>query len=847
MSFRRAFPFGTALLFALVPGACFAAAAAGPTSVRTDAHGDPLPPGALLRLGTVRWRAGTRSLAFTPDGKTLVIGDYSTSDGVIRCWDTATGKETASFHLPACPLPFALSPDGKTLAVDATSLHALLFVSVPDGKEIRRIEVASTAPGANLYFNRLDFAPDGKTLAAVGNDSVCRLFDVGTGKTILHLTGEASGRFPTAFSPDSKRIALIGEENTLRIVDIASAKEIFKRQGKQSEHRPLNMSFSPDGKKLAWMGENAKTFALWDIASGEPVLQFRSPAETVESVQFSPDGKRIGAAYIGDGPAATWFAEGGSIRLWDAETGKELRKLVAPSDAVESFVFSPDGKRLAAGTDYDGVVHLWDVETGTELSRTGEHQGLVCSVAFAPDGRTALTGCADRVVRLWDADKGTVVRRIEVGGDGNPGLFGVDFSRDRKAAAVMWPRGGGGVWDLAAGSRRARLDEDAIAFEMHFAPDGKTVAARGMFDNIRFWDATTGKKIKTIDIDSNNLGAFAFSPDGKWLMATHTDRETVRSNISIWDVALGKEVRSWPATKRIYPTAFSPDGRMIVAAEGREVDLWEVATGRELSPLRVPKETPTPEGLESPAFSPDGRTLAAGDYSGSIYLWEVDTARLRAVFKGHRALVSSLDFSPDGSRLISGSHDTTALIWDLTGIADEKDAKTLTPERLTALWDDLADADAGKAWRAGWRLAADPAASVPFLQRRLRPVEVDAARIAKLLAALDGDDFAEREAASRELAKLGELAGPAERKDLAANPSPEARRRLEQLARGLDKPVEAAEEARALRCVEVLEHVGSADARKLLGELGQGAEGARVTREAKAALERLSKQEERKP
>ena len=184
------------------------------------------------------------------------------------------------------------------------------------------------------------------------------------------------------------------------------------------------------------------------------------------------------------------------------------------------------------------------------------------------------------------------------------------------------------------------------------------------------------------------------------------------------------------------------------------------------------------------------------------------------MFPGHRARVVSLDFSPDGARLISGSHDTTALIWDLTGLADEKDAKTLTPERLTALWDDLADADAGKAWRAVWRLAADPAASVPFLQKHLRPAEVDAKRIAALLAALDGDDFEEREKASRGLAKLGDLAGPAVRQALAGKPSPEARRRLEQLARGLDKPVEDAGggPGRALR--------GGAGTHRLRGRAG---------------------------
>ena len=127
------------------------------------------------------------------------------------------------------------------------------------------------------------------------------------------------------------------------------------------------------------------------------------------------------------------------------------------------------------------------------------------------------------------------------------------------------------------------------------------------------------------------------------------------------------------------------------------------------------------------------------------------------------------------------------------------------------------------------------------MQKHLRPAEVDAGRVAKWLAALDGDDFQEREKASRELAKLGDLAGPAVRQALEGKPSPEARRRLEELARGLDKPVEDAEEARALRCVEALEHIGSADARKLLDELSRGAAGARQTREATAALERLNR------
>jgi hypothetical protein len=319
--------------------------------------------------------------------------------------------------------------------------------------------------------------------------------------------------------------------------------------------------------------------------------------------------------------------------------------------------------------------------------------------------------------------------------------------------------------------------------------------------------------------------------------------------MSLWDVAAAKEIHKWsmPNIWGLNQLLFSPDGRAVAATKGGEVGLWYPTTGKQLPALHVAKDAQAVSWFNCLAFSPDGKTLAAVGGTGVIYLWEVATAKVRAVYTGHQARVTSLDFSPNGARLISGSHDTTALIWDLTGIADEKDANTLTPERLAALWEQLADADAGKAWRAGWRLVADPASSVPFLQKHMRPAEVDASRIAKRIAALDGDTFEGREEASRELAKLGDLAESALRKALAANPSLEVRRRLDELIEKLNVPVTVPEQVRSLRGVEVLEHIGSPGARRLLDELSQGSDRARLTRDAKAALERLSARKQAMP
>jgi WD40 repeat protein len=811
-----------------------AKAATAPTTARSDAYGDPLPPGALLRLGTVRWRACTRNLVFLPDGKTLVTGEYASPDSVVRFWNVAASKESGNFHLAGVLDDFALSPDGKTLALSWES-KGVVFVDVPSGKEIRRFEETST------NFHHLVFSADGKILAAAGDDFV-RLYDARTGATILNVTGKVDGWCPIALSPDGKKVALVSTENTLRIVEIAAEKEVFKQPlPRKGPGRFFKMSFSMDGKKLAWMGEDAKTFALWDVATGKPVLQFRGSPGMVKSVLFSPNDKIIAAVDSGE--------DGGSIGLWNSETGKELRRITVASHADDALAFSRDGKLLAGVDDYDGVIHLWDVETGKDLSQSGEHQGSVCSVAFSPDGRTAFTGCADRLVRVWNTDKGTVARRINVDGvKGLPFTYDIVFSRDRRVAAVTDYRSNAELWDLESGKRRAELDGGKDrACAAAFTPDGKNLASRGLpGTGLVFWNSATGKIANRIAIADQGFAAFAFSPDGKTVVVKRNAGgfETV-IEMSLWDVAAAKEIHKWspPATWGFDRLLFAPDGQKVAMSKMSEVEFYNPATGKQLPTLRIPKDAPTNAWLNCLAVAPDGKTLAAGNTSGVIYLWEIGTANVRGILTGHQAKVTSLDFSPDGTRLISGSEDTTALIWDLTGIADEKDTKHLTSERLAALWDKLADADAGKAWRAGWRLTADPAASVPFLQKHVHPAEVDAVQVAQLLTAMDSDDFDERESATSRLAKLGDLAGPAVRKALEAKPSPEARHRLEELVGKLDGPVTIPEQARALRCVEVLEHIGSADARRLLDELGKGAPGARLTREAKAALARLAKRE----
>jgi hypothetical protein len=215
---------------------------------------------------------------------------------------------------------------------------------------------------------------------------------------------------------------------------------------------------------------------------------------------------------------------------------------------------------------------------------------------------------------------------------------------------------------------------------------------------------------------------------------------------------------------------------------------------------------------------------------------------VRARYEGHQGGVSSLAFSPDGTLLASDGTDRIITVWDVWGRRTRGLPEGgLAAEQLNALWGDLAVADAPKAHRATQALLSAGGQAVPFLKGRLHPAPALArGRIERLLADLDGDQFAVRERASRELRRLGDAVGPALRKALAGQPSAEQRHRLKELLREVSA-VGSGERRRELRSVELLEQVGRPGARQVLASLAEGGSDARLTREAKASLERFAR------
>jgi len=300
-------------------------------------------------------------------------------------------------------------------------------------------------------------------------------------------------------------------------------------------------------------------------------------------------------------------------------------------------------------------------------------------------------------------------------------------------------------------------------------------------------------------------------------------------------VAEAKQERLLKLDGPVTSALWSPDGKLMAfGGQTGQIALYDLATGKTNRLLHG-----LSGAVSSLAFSADSRVLASGAWSGgTVQLWEMATGQEFQQLAGHEGRVFNMAFSADGKVLITSNADTTALVWDLTRKRTGPKAPPLTVKELEAAWSDLADADAARGQRAVRTLVATPDLAMALFERELRPaIPPDAKRMAKLITDLDSEVFKVRDEAKRELEKLGDAAEPTLRQAVAGNVSLELKRRLESILKGYS----TFQRLRTLRAVQALELFGTRHSRELLGHLVDGVPEALVTREAKAALDRLAK------
>jgi WD40 repeat protein len=635
-----------------------------------DAYGDPIPEGAIARLGTVRFRA-EGPVAWTVDGthvlargwnEELVAFDAATGvadwtlpghrgryvppmqlrdvpqslakgtlpalddslgslftlpgghllsiGGTLRVWDLAKRTELRRIAFRSSPSCSAVSADGKLVA--CATFEAVRVYDVATGERTARIQVESgvSCVGWTDSGDRVVAGLHDGRLAFARLDGSTPRYAAGNGCRIRSVAVVNGGR--DVWTLDDKGAVSI---RPLSALDAPPRTAAAPTGEPCADPWWCEMEPSPDGRTVAvaWRG----TPIRWlDAATAEPVP---GPTSRPGLLTFcwSPDGRRV-AGLVGN--AIQVFQGGSPIRSG------------APRSGIVAVAISPDGRRVASMSRVRKIF-VWDVETSCRI-RVLDAPGAECSLAFAPDGLTIVAACAESGVVEFDAETGE--RRIAHGLDG----------------------------PLLGGGNRP-----------HVAPDGMTAnwfTADGDLHVLRLGAAPAATA--TFTVGAKDLGA------GPSRAAVASDLR--RAVVSVWAPAgtngAQPAIQVWhagssqPAWKRVVPGdryfAVSDDGKRASFGDGEVVVLGLAApVPVEIGRIPVPPRESRiePEGLSMALFSPDGSRLAVADGNGVVRLYSMPDCREVRTLRGHGAVVLSMAFSADGRFLATGSEDTTALVWDL--------------------------------------------------------------------------------------------------------------------------------------------------------------------------------------
>ncbi len=482
-------------------------------------------------------RPDSSVLHLSSDGSILALKRL---DGTIRIWDTIVGRQLCQFvhkcpsHIAFKPMHVAISPDAKVIGLEGER-ETIQFYDTRSGKLVEKVRNFILRSGSCEGIPPFEFSPDNRFLAIATKDQSIRVCDLGADKTRWVYTGCGEGAWSTfAFTHDGNTLAA--------------------------------------GNCFGWM-------RMWNLLTGTESPSFACHRREITSIAYTCNDRIVSTSFDG------------SVRLWNANTGREIKNLhrASANNGIETVEVSPRGDLIAACDDC-GTIYLYELPSG-KLIRTIRTHSISHLLRFSSDGKQLATDGDELNIDIWDIPSG------------------------RKGA------------EYKLSSKNGRL------MSLFFTPKGKligTIGILGKKGSVEIQDVKSGKLIQRSETpDELSFLPIHVSADLECLIPVSND-----SSLRIMDVPNGREVFRYDFDTEKFTTIsaidLSPDGRFFASSElnadGILLRIWEMASGKEIRRLRGHSEE-----IVAIAFSPDGCTISTGSRDCTILVWNVfDNLQSRA-------------------------------------------------------------------------------------------------------------------------------------------------------------------------------------------------------------------------
>ena len=540
--------------------------------------------------------------------------------------------------------------------------------------------------GAGLVYGCL-FSPNGRQIVTVSTSKPPQLWDADTGQEIMSFEGGPVSCMSCRFNSGGERFIVGAPEGNVIVWDTATGELVRKLHAGVSVY---DVCIDRTGSR-AFAGCVDGVVRVWDVDSGEVIGELAGESGAVWRIQLLPTEDRL-AGECGSGLTRVWdlvtravlytvpgrlgalspkasllaTEDGKDIRLWNAETGAELCRLVGDGQEVYTVEFSQSGLQLVS-TSLDNSVRLWDAVTGKRISdfRCNAPMNFAC---FVEEDRFVL-GCDVRNhLTLWDSRGQFKLYSLSAG---KPETLAAStkpsLAPDTRRLAFAAGNSEFQVWNLVAPTGMQILDVPQVVPgpAQGSIRDGASLSPRG--DLLAMWCNTPGVTVHSIERGGSvarfqppfpflrSLGA-KFSSDGE-LMAAILDGATV----SVWELDDTSIVSTHAEhAGAVTSVDFSPDGERVVSGSwDTTARVWNARTGDTALVLDGHSDT-----ICDVKYSPDGQAILTVSADKTAVLWSSETGQKLLSFAGHQSLVSSGAFSVDGRRVVTLGTEGIAHVWE---------------------------------------------------------------------------------------------------------------------------------------------------------------------------------------